>query len=169
MAHRTGVALHHAARDGAVSSDEAVRNARQTMMAVDGVATCVGVGGAGSEAAYAVTASPARHGVEGMKATATKTASGMKATAAVETTTAATVETTAAAAVETTAAAAVETTTAATVETAAATVETAAPAAAMTRLGYVCEREPRHCARHDPSKRQNLFAPSSQHILLHLN
>jgi Tfp pilus assembly protein PilV len=74
-----------------------------------------------------------------MKATATKTASGMKATAAVETTTATTVETAAPAA-------AVETTTAA-------TVETAAPAAAMTRLGYVCEREPRQCARHDPSKR----------------
>jgi hypothetical protein len=78
----------------------------------------------------------------------------MKATAAVETTTAATVETT----------------TAATVETAApAAVETAAPAAAMARLGYVCEREPRQCAHHDPSKRQNLFAPSSQHLFLHLN
>jgi hypothetical protein len=57
-----------------------------------------------------------------MKSAATKTASGMKASATVETTTAA-------------------------------TVETAAPAAAMTRVGYVCEREPRHCARHDPSKR----------------
>jgi hypothetical protein len=138
MAHRTGVALHHAARDGAVSCDEAVRNARQTMMAVDGVATCVGVGGAGLEAARAVTASPARRGVEGMKAAATKTASGMKATAAVETTTATTVETAAPAAVETTTAAA---------------VETAAPAAAMTRLGYVCEREPCQCAHHDPSQR----------------
>jgi Tfp pilus assembly protein PilV len=73
-----------------------------------------------------------------MKSAATKTASGMKASATVETTAAATVETTAAATVET---------------TTAATVETAAPAAAMTRLGYVCEREPRHCARHDPSKR----------------
>jgi hypothetical protein len=81
-----------------------------------------------------------------MKAAATKTASGMKATAAVETTTATTVETTTAATVETAAPAAVETTTAA-------AVETAAPAAAMTRLGYVCEREPRHCACHDPSKR----------------
>ena len=100
------------------------------MMAVDGVATCVGVGGAGLEAARAITASPARRGVEGMKSAATKTASGMKASATVETTAAATVET-----------------------TTAATVETAAPAAAMTRLGYVCEREPRHCARHDPSKR----------------
>jgi hypothetical protein len=68
--------------------------------------------------------------VEGMKASATKTASGMKATAA---------------------------------------VETAAPAAAMTRLGHVCEREPHHCARHDPSKRQNPFVPSSQHLFLHLN
>jgi hypothetical protein len=105
-----------------------------------------------------------------MKAAATKTASGMKATAAVETTTATTVETTTATTVETTTAATVETTTAATVETAApAAVETAAPAAAMARLGYVCEREPRQCAHHDPSKRQNLFAPSSQHLFLHLN
>jgi hypothetical protein len=89
-----------------------------------------------------------------MKASATKTASGMKATAAVETA----------------APAAVETAAPATVETAApATVETAAPAAAMTRLGHVCEREPHHCARHDPSKRQNPFVPSSQHLFLHLN
>ncbi len=145
MAHRTGVALHHAARDGAVSCDEAVRNARQTMMAVDGVATCVGVGGAGLEAARAVTASPTRRGVEGMKAAATKTASGMEATDAVETTTATTVET---------AAPRLETTTTATVETTTpAAVETAAPAAAMTRLGYVCEREPCQCAHHDPSQR----------------
>jgi hypothetical protein len=56
--------------------------------------------------------------------------------------------------VETTAPATVETTATATVETAApAAVETAAPAAAMARLGYVCEREPRQCAHHDPSKR----------------
>ena len=125
------------------------------MMPVYGVATWVGVGGTGLEAAYAVTASPARRGVEGMKAAATKTASGMKTTAAVETTTATTVETAApAAAVETTTAATVETAAPATVETTApAAVETAAPAAAMTRLGYVCEREPRHCACHDPSKR----------------
>jgi ribonuclease E len=162
MAYRTGVALHHAARDGAVSCDEVVRNARQTMMAVDGVATCVGASGAGLEAAYSVTASPTRHGVEGVKASTTKTASGMKATATVETTTAATVETAAAATVETAAPAAVET-------AAPAAVETAAPAAAMARLGYVCEREPRQCAHHDPSKRQNLFAPSSQHLFLHLN
>jgi hypothetical protein len=100
--------------------------------------------------------------VEGVKASTTKTASGMKATAAVETTTAATVETTTAATVETAAPAAMET-------AAPAAVETAAPAAAMARLGYVCEREPRQCAHHDPSKRQNLFAPSSQHLFLHLN
>jgi hypothetical protein len=86
----------------------------------------------------------------------------MKATAAVKTTTAATVETTTAATVETAAPAAMET-------AAPAAVETAAPAAAMARLGYVCEREPRQCAHHDPSKRQNLFAPSSQHLFLHLN
>jgi hypothetical protein len=112
------------------------------MIAVARIATGVGAGGMGLEAAHAVTASPARRGVEGMKAAATKTACGMKATATVETTTA-TVETTTAT---------VETTTTATVETATtATVETAA--AAMARLGYVCEREPRHCARQDPSKR----------------
>jgi hypothetical protein len=113
-----------------------------------------------------------------VKASTTKTASGMKATAAVETTTAATVETTTAATVETAAPAAMETAAPAAVETAApaavetaapAAVETAAPAAAMARLGYVCEREPRQCAHHDPSKRQNLFAPSSQHLFLHLN
>ena len=73
-----------------------------------------------------------------MKAAATKTASGTKATATVETTTPATVETAAPATV---------------VTATTATVETAAPADAMARLGYVCEREPRHCARQDPSKR----------------
>src|SRR6266853_4262 len=130
MAYRTGVALHHAVRDGAVACDEAVRNAGPTMIAVARIATSGDAGGMGLEAASAVTASPARRGVEGMKAAATKTASGMKATATVETTTSATVET-----------------------TPAATVETATPAAAMARLGYVCEREPRHCARQDPSKR----------------
>jgi hypothetical protein len=72
-----------------------------------------------------------------MKAAATKNASGMKATASMKT-----------------ASGTKATTTPATVETTApATVETAAPAATMARLGYVCEREPRHCARHDSSKR----------------
>ena len=139
MAYRTGIAQGCAVRDGAAACDEAVRNAGPTMIAVARVATGVGAGGTGLEAARAVTASPARRGVEGMKAAATKTASGTKATATVETTTPATVETA----------------TPATVETATtATVETTAPAAAATaRLGYVCEREPRHCARQDPSKR----------------
>jgi hypothetical protein len=146
MAYRTGVALHHAVRDGAVACDEAMRNAGATMIAVARIATGVGAGGMGLEAARAVTASPVRRGVESMKAAATKTACGMKATA--------TVETAAPATVETAAPATVETATTATVETATtATVETAAPAAAMARLGYVCEREPRHCARQDPSKR----------------
>jgi hypothetical protein len=160
MAYRTGVALHHAVRDGAVACDEAVRNAGPTMIAVARIATGVGAGGMGLEAARAVTASPARRGVEGMKAAATKTASGMKATATVETTPAATVEAAATATVETATSATVETTPAATVETTApATVEAAATAAmktaatAMTRLGYVCEREPRHCARQNPSER----------------
>ena len=135
MAYRTGVALHHAVRDGAVACDEAVRNAGPTMIAVVRIATSGDAGGMGLEAASAVTASPARRGVEGMKAAATKTASGMKATA-------------------TTMKTATGTKATATVETATtATVETAAPAAAMARLGYVCEREPRHCARQDPSKR----------------
>jgi hypothetical protein len=148
MAYRTGVALHHAVRDGAVACDEAMRNAGATMIAVARIATGVAAGGMGLEAARAVTASPARRGVEGMKAAATKTASGMKAT------TTATVETAAPATVETATTATVETATTATVETATtAAVETAAPAAAVARLGYVCEREPRHCARQDPSKR----------------
>jgi hypothetical protein len=160
MAYRTGVALHHAVRDGAVACDEAVRNAGPTMIAVARIATSGDAGGMGLEAASAVTASPARRGVEGMKAAATKTASGMKATATVETTTTATVETTTSATVETTTSATVETTPAATVETTApATVEAAATAAmktaatAMARLGYVCEREPRHCAHQNPSER----------------
>ena len=144
MAYRTGVALHHAVRDGAVACDEAVRNAGATMIAVARIATSGDAGGMGLEAASAVTASPARRGVEGMKAAATKTASGMKATATVETTTSATVETTPAATVETTAPATVE---------AAATAAMKTAATAMARLGYVCEREPRHCARQDPSKR----------------
>jgi hypothetical protein len=130
MAYRTGVALHHAVRHGAVACDEAVRNAGLTMIAVGRVASGEGVGGMGLEAARAVTASPARRGVEGMKAAATKTARGMKATATVETTTTATVETTPATTVETTATA----------------------ATAMARLGYACEREPHHCARQNSSK-----------------
>jgi hypothetical protein len=144
MAYRTGVALHHAVRDGAVACDEAVRNAGPTMIAVARIATSGDAGGMGLEAASAVTASPARRGVEGMKAAATKTASGMKATATVETTTSATVEAAATAAMETTAPATVE---------AAATAAMKTAATAMTRLGYVCEREPRHCARQNPSER----------------
>jgi hypothetical protein len=152
MAYRIGIAQGCAVRNGVVACDEAVRNAGPTMIAVARIATGVGAGGTGLEAARAVTASPARRGVEGMKAAATKTACGMKATATVETTTTATVETATTATVETATTATVETATTATVETATtATVETAA--AAMARLGYVCEREPRHCARQDPSKR----------------
>src|SRR5260370_16993307 len=88
MAYRTGVALHHAVRDGAVACDEAVRNAGPTMIAVARVATGVGVGGTGLEAAYAVAASPARHGVEGMKASTTKTTTRIKATPPLKTPTA---------------------------------------------------------------------------------
>src|SRR5216684_4474895 len=123
MAYRTGVALHHAVRDGAVACDEAVRNAGPTVIAVARVATGVGVGGTGLEAAYAVAASPARHGVEGMRASTTKTTSGMKASATMGTPTHAAMEAAAPATME------------------------AAPAPAPARLGYVCERQPHDCAR----------------------
>ena len=157
MAYRTGVALHHAVRDGAVACDEAVRNAGPTMIAVARVATGVGVGGTGLEAAYAVAASPARHGVEGMKASTTKTTSGMKATAAVKT------------ASGMKASATMETATHAAMEAAAPATMEAAPATA--RLGYVCERQPHDCAREDNSECQRNMsaARSSQHIFLHLN
>jgi hypothetical protein len=129
MAHRIGIAQGYAVRDGAVACDEAVRNAGPTMIAVAGVATGEGVGGVGLEATYAVTG--VRRGVEGMKASTTKTTSGMKAatmkaasgtkaTATVETTTAATAETAAPAAMKTAATATMKTT-------------------ATARLGYVCE------------------------------
>jgi hypothetical protein len=63
-----------------------------------------------------------------MKAPATiKTASGTKATAAMETATSATVETDAPATMK---------------AAATATMKTTATAAAVARLGYVCEREP---------------------------
>ena len=150
MADRTGIAQGHAVRDGAVACCEAMRNAGPTLIAVARVATGVGVGGVGLEAAYAVTASaPTTKTTGGMKAAATmKTASGMKATTTVETATA-TMKTTAAATMKTTAAA----------------------ATAMARLGHVCEREPHDCACQDPGEHQHdLFAaPSSQHILLHPN
>jgi hypothetical protein len=176
MAYRTGVALHHAVRDGTVACDGALRNAGPAMIAGGCVAT--GEAGMGLEAASAVIASAARRSVEGMNAsTTTKTTSGMKAAAmetaaaTMEATAPATVEATAPATVEATAPATVEATSPATVETTAtatATVETAAAAPATARLGCVCVREPRHCA-HQDRKRQNLSAPSSQHIFLHLD
>lgn len=153
MAHRTGVALHGAVRDGAVACDDAMRNAGPTTRAVAGIATAVGAGGTGSEAAHAVTSSPARRG---MKATAMKTASGMKATAAAKTASgmkaSATMET------------------AATPEAAApTTMKTAAPATATGRLGNICEHQPCNCAREDRGEHQrNPFAArSSQHVFLH--
>jgi hypothetical protein len=163
MAYRTGIAQGYAVRDGTAGCDGAARNAGPTTIAVAGVATGVGMGRTGLEAAYAVTACAARRGVDGMKAAATKTASGMKAatmktasgtkaTAAVETTTAANMETAATATAETATAATVETATTAAMKTAAtATMKTTATATA--RLGYVCEREPHDCARQDPSER----------------
>ena len=97
-----------------------------------------------------------------MKASTTKTTSGMKATAAVKT------------ASGMKASATMETATHATMETA--TMEAAAPASteaapATARLGYVCERQPHDCAREDNSECQRNMsaARSSQHIFLHLN
>src|SRR5262245_37817977 len=168
MAYRTGVTPHHAVRDGAVACDEAVRNARPTMIAGARPVTGVGVGGMGLEAACAVTASPARRGVEGMKAAATKTTSGMKATAAAKTASrmkaAATMEPATHAAMEATASTAMETAST-TMETAASAMKSA-PAPAMARLGYVCERQPHECAREDTSECQRnlLAAHSSQHV-----
>jgi hypothetical protein len=163
MAYRVGIAQGYAVRDGAVACDEAVRNAGPTMIAVGRVATGEGVGGVGLEAAYAVTTSAARRGVQGMNAPTTKTTSGMKAatmktasgtkaTATVETTTAATVETATTAAMKTATTAAMKTAATAAMKTAAtATMKTAATATA--RLSYVCEGEPHDCARQDSSER----------------
>jgi len=158
MAYRTGIAQGYAVRDGAAACDEAVRNGGLTMIAaVARVATGVGVCGARLEAWSAVTTSRVRRGVEGMKAPTTKTSSGMKARARMETASG-------------TKATAVETATSATVETAA-TAAMGAAAPATARAGYVCERQCHDCAREDPSERQpNPFAVhSSQHIFLHLN
>jgi hypothetical protein len=87
-----------------------------------------------------------------MKASTTKTTSGMKATAAVKTAT-------------------METATHAAMEAAAPATMEAAPAPAKARLGYVCERQPHDCAREDNSEYQRNMsaARSSQHIFLHLN
>ena len=161
MPYRIGVPLRHAVRDGAIACGEAVRNARPIMIAGARAATGVATGGMGLEAVCAVAVSPARPGVEGMKAATTKATGGMKATATMETATA-TMET-AAATVETDAA---------TMETTATTMETAATTAPATaRLRCVRERQPHDCAREDPSEHQpNLFAArSSQHIFLHAN
>jgi hypothetical protein len=155
MPYHIGVQLRHAVRDGAVACDEAVRNARPTMIAGARAATGVGMGGMGLEAVCAVAVSSARPGVEGMKAATTKATGGMKATATMKN-----------------AAATVEAAAAATMETTATTMETAAATApAMARLGCVRERQPHDCAREDPSEHQpNLFAArSSQHIFLHAN
>ena len=157
MAYRTGIAQGDAVRDGAAACDEAVRNGGLTMIAVVRVATSVGAGGMGLEAAPAVAASSARRGVKGMKAPTTKTTSGMKAAATMKTASG-------------TKATAVETATSATVKTAAtAAMEAAAPATG--RAGYVCEPQSHDCAREDPSERQpDPFAVHrSQHIFLHLN
>src|SRR5215831_15112006 len=125
MPYRIGVPLRHAVRDGATACGEAVRNARPIMIAGARAATGVATGGMGLEAVCAVAVSPARPGVEGMKAATTKATGGMTATATMETA-AATVETAAA-----------------TMETTATTMETAATTAPATaRLRCVRERQP---------------------------
>ena len=164
MAYRAGIAQGYEVRD---RGDGAVRNARPTMITGACVATGVGAGGMGLEAAPAVAASSARRGVEGMKAPTTKTTSGMKAAATIKT-----AGGTKATAVETATSATVETDAPATMKAAAtATMKTTATAAAVARLGYVCEREPNACGSQDCSERQrDLFAaPRPQHIFLHLN
>jgi hypothetical protein len=156
MAYRTGIALGYAVRDGAAGCDRTARNTGPTMIAVAGVATGVGVGGAGLEGAYAVTASRAWRGVEGMKASTTKSTGRMKSAATTK------------------ASSGMKATP--TMETAASAVKTAAPAmkttpaSAMARLCYVCECQPHECAREDPSECQGnlLAAHSSQHVFLHL-
>src|SRR6516164_2970922 len=152
MAYRIGVPQGYAVRDGAVACDEAVRNAGLTMIAGARVAT--DVGGVRLDAACAVTASPARPGVQGTNAPTTQTTSGMKAAATTKT------------ASGTKATTATETATSATVETdapatmkAAATATAKTTATAVARLGYVCEREPNACGSQDRSERQrDLFA-----------
>src|SRR6516164_4374851 len=124
MAYGAGIAHGHAVRDGVAACDGAARNARLTIAAVARVATGIDVGGTGLEAAYAVAASPARHGVEGVKASTTKTASGMKTTAPMET------------------AATTMGTAAATLKTAAASTMEAAAASATACLGHVYARHP---------------------------
>jgi hypothetical protein len=140
MPYRIGVPLRHAVRDGAIACDEAVRNARPTMIAGARAATGVVMGGMGLETVCAVAVSPARPSVEGMKAATTKATGGMKATATMETA-------------------------AATVETAA----TTSPATARLRCfrerqPHDCARED------PSEDQPNLFAArSSQHIFLHAN
>jgi hypothetical protein len=126
MPYRTCIALRYAVRDGAVACDEAMRNARPTMIAGADAATSVGMGGMGLEAVYAVAVSPARPGVEGMKAATTKTTSGMKATATMETAATTTVETAA---------------TTTTVETAATTAVSASAPAVATCPSCLSERD----------------------------
>jgi len=149
--------LHHAVRDGAVACNEAVGNARPTVIAEARAAACAG--GMGLEAMWAVTTS-APGGAEGMKASTPKTASGVKATAAVSK--ASTMEATtpmktatmkaATASMEATAAA-MEATAAAMKAATAAVKATAATTTAMARLCCACERQPHNRAREDSGER----------------
>jgi hypothetical protein len=70
------------------------------MIAVAGIATCVGADGAGLEAAHAVTPPRARRSMERVKASTTKTTSRMNAATAVETAATASMETAATTTVE---------------------------------------------------------------------
>ena len=139
MSYRIGIPLRHAVRDGAVACDEAVRNARPTMIAGARAATGVAMGGMGLETVCAVVVSPARPSVEGMKAATTKATGGMKATATMETT-------------------------ATTVEAAATAPATARLRCVRERQPHDCARE--DPSEHQPNL---FAARSSQHIFLHAN
>ena len=98
MPYRIGIPLRHAVRDGAVACDDAVRNARRTVIAGARAATGVDMGGMGLEAMCAVPVSLAQPCVEGTKAATTKATGRMKATAATMETAPTTMKTTSASA-----------------------------------------------------------------------
>jgi hypothetical protein len=138
------------------------------------MAYCIGIEDGGAGCNGAARNAPARHGTEGMKgsttkntaptmktsrgikATAAKTASGMKASASMETATHAAMEAATTASMETTAPTA--------------TMKTA-PAPDTSRLGWACARHLHECARQGAYKcqRNPLGVHSSEHVFLHLN
>ena len=135
MAYRIGI------EDGAAGGDGAARNAPAWH------------GTEGLKASTTKTTAPTMETASGINATAVKTASGMKASASMETATHAAMEAAGTASMETTAPTTMKT----------------APAPDMSRFGWVCVRQPQ--AREDPSKcqRDPLATHSSQHVFLHLS